>query len=169
MRSPLLLSTIGYAFFNAIQAFEFTGPDPAKRLNLNQPINITWNATGGRIDEPKAHALDLWFFALVDADRVGGEIATNLSLSSGSYKWDPKTIVQGWKDGDASVSPDAVHYFEAKLVDIAGKHLAGVESTEYALEGFDFIKNGCGKGLQPGLYATVTMALMAGVLASGVI
>ncbi|RGP72168.1 hypothetical protein FSPOR_2840 [Fusarium sporotrichioides] len=168
MRSTLLLSTFGCALFNAIHAFEFTGPDSSEKLNLTQPINITWNATSGSMSEPKARALDLWFIALVNDDRQGRELASNLTLSSGSYKWNPETIVQIFQDDDVSVSPDAVHYFEARLIDNAGSELATIETEKYALDGFDFIKNSGGKGLQPGFSVTVAMAVMVGVVANSI-
>ncbi|CEI41771.1 hypothetical protein FVEN_g3763 [Fusarium venenatum] len=168
MRSVLLLSTLGCAFFSAIDAFKFTGPDSDEKLNITQPITISWDAKGGDLNEPEARALNLWFSALVNTTRGGWEIASNLSLSSGSYKWDPNSLVQIMKD-HYTVSPNAEHYFEAKLIGSTGNMLATVETEKYALEGYDFIRNSGGKGAQPGFYTTVAMAVMAGVVAGGVI
>ncbi|OBS20023.1 hypothetical protein FPOA_11744 [Fusarium poae] len=164
MRPAFLLSTLGYAL--SIHAFEFTGPDSSEKLNLTQPITIAWNATTGSVSEPKARTLDLWFFAIVKDGWQGQEIASDLSLSSGSYKWDPKDIVKGFEEDDVSVSPDAEHYFEARLTDNDGNKLATVKTEKYALEGYDFIRNGGGKGVQPGFYTAVAATLMAGVMAS---
>ncbi|XEU94940.1 hypothetical protein FSHL1_000224 [Fusarium sambucinum] len=167
MRSVLLLSTLGCAFFNAIEAFEFTGPDPDEKLNITQPITITWDAKGGELNEPEARALNLWFSALVNTTQGGWEIGSNLSLSSGSYKWDPKSLVKIMEE-HYTVSPNAEHYFEARLIGSTGNMLASVESEKYVLEGYDFIRNSGGKGAQPGFYTTVVMAVMAGVVAGGV-
>ncbi|KAH7237805.1 uncharacterized protein BKA55DRAFT_694293 [Fusarium redolens] len=165
MHSALLLSTLGCAFFHAIHAFEFTGPDSAEKLDLTQSITITWDAINGSLSEPKARALHLWFYALTndDSDWFGWELAVDLPLSAGSYKWNPNTIVKSLKDKDVSLSPDAMHAFEARLLDNSGSKLSTVESDKYAVKSFDFIRNSGNKGAQAGLY-TVTVALtMAGL------
>ncbi|CAG7565865.1 unnamed protein product [Fusarium equiseti] len=160
MHSALLLSTLSCAFFNAIHAFEFTGPDSSKKLDLTQPINITWDATKGSLSEPEARKFDLWFRALgnVDSSTFGWELVSDLPFSSGSYEWDPAAIVKEIKDKDNSLSPDAVHTFEARILDRSGNKLSTVESGKYAAEGFDFIKDSGSTGL-PGSFYTVTIAL----------
>lgn len=166
MHSAFLLSILSLAFFYGVQAFEFTGPDSAKKLNLSQPITITWDATKGSLREPKARALQLWFLAFTDdkSDRSGWELATNLSLSAGSYEWNPDTIVKSIKDKDVSLSPDVVHTFEARLLDDSGSKLSIVESDKYAVEDIDSIANSGGKGAQAGYY-TATVALIVAVVA----
>jgi hypothetical protein len=166
MQSTLLLSIFGLAFYHGVQAFKFTGPDPAEKLNLSQPITITWDVTKGSLREPKARALKLWFLAFTDdkSDRSGWELATNLSLSAGSYEWSPHTIVKYIKDKDVSLSPDMVHTFEARLIDESGSKLSTVESDKYAVEDTDSITDSGSTGAQPGPY-TATVALIVAVLA----
>ncbi|KAF5239800.1 hypothetical protein FAUST_4684 [Fusarium austroamericanum] len=168
MRSAFLLSTFGFSVFTTIHGFEFTGPSSAEKLDLTQPITITWNATSGSIDEPKARRLQLWFLALTEGekDQSGWELASNLSLSEGSYKWDPETIVKGIEDKKTSLSSGAVHNFGARLLDNSGSMLVTVESDKYALKGGDFIANDGSKGVQTRLYAALTMAVVAGVITS---
>nr|CEG04986.1 unnamed protein product [Fusarium clavum]CEG05853.1 unnamed protein product [Fusarium clavum] len=160
MHSALLLSTLSCAFLNAIHAFEFTGPDSSKKLDLTQPINITWDSTKGSLSEPEARKFDIWFRARgnVKSDTFGWELVSDLPFSSGSYEWDPAAIVKGIKDGNNSLSPDAVHTFEALILDKSGNKLSTVESDKYAAEGFDFIKDSGSKGLQGSLH-TVTLVL----------
>jgi len=160
MHSALLLSTLSFTFFNVIHAFEFTGPDSSKKLDLTQPINITWDATKGSLSEPEARKFDLWFRALgsVDGSTFGWELVADLPFSSSSYEWDPAAIVEGIKDGNNSLSPDAVHTFQARILDKSGNKLLRVESDKYAVEGFDFIKDSGSKGLKRSFHA-VTLAL----------
>jgi hypothetical protein len=170
MHSARILSIL--AFCHGVQSFGFTGPDPADKLNLTQPITITWDATKGASSEPKARALELWFLALTDdkSDQSGWELATNLSLSAGSYEWDPDTIVKSIKNKSVSLSPDEVHTFEARLLDSSGSKLSTVESDKYAIEDIDSVPNSGGKGSQAGSYtATVAliMAVVAGVVSNG--
>jgi hypothetical protein len=164
MHSAVLLSIL--AIYHGIQAFEFTGPDPADKLNLTQPIAITWDATKGASSEPKARALELWFLALTDdkSDQSGWELATNLSLSAGSYEWNPDTIVKSIKDKNVSLSTDEVHTFEARLLDSSGSKLSTVESDKYAIEEIDSVTNSGGKGSQAGSF-TATIALVVAVVA----
>lgn len=160
MHSAILLSTLRCAFFNVIHAFEFTGPDSSKKLDLTQPINITWDATKGSLSEPDAHKFDFWFRALgnVDGSTFGWELVGDLPFSSGSYEWDHAAIVKDIKDQDNSLSPDAVHTFEARILDKSGNKLLMVKSEKYAAEGFDFIKESGSKRLQGSFY-TVTLVL----------
>lgn len=160
MHLALLLSTFSFAFLNSIHAFEFTGPDSSEKLDLTQPMNITWDTTKGSLSEPDARKFDLWFRALgnVDGSSFGWELVGDLPFSSGSYEWDPADIVKGIKDQDNYLSPDAAHTFEARILDKSGNKLAIVKSDKYAAEGFDFIKESGSKRLQGSLY-TVTLAL----------
>ncbi|KAG7411039.1 hypothetical protein DER46DRAFT_111578 [Fusarium sp. MPI-SDFR-AT-0072] len=166
MHSALLLYTLSFAFFHAVQAFEFTGPDASEKLDLTQPVNITWDANNGSLSEPKARALDLWFYALTsdDSGRLGWELDTDLPLSAGLYKWNPDTVVKSLKDKDVSISPDAVQAFEARLLDNSGSKLSTVESDKYAVEGFDFIRNSAGKGAQAGFYTAAIALSIAGLV-----
>ncbi|RGP69684.1 hypothetical protein FSPOR_4496 [Fusarium sporotrichioides] len=160
MHSALLLSTLSCALFNAIHAFEFTGPDSSKKLDLTQPINITWDATKGSLSEPEARKFDLSFRALGSEEgrAFGWGLDNNLPFSSGSYEWDPADVVKKIKDNDNSISSDAGHTFEATILDKSGNILSKVVSDKYAAEGFDFIKNSGSKELQRSFY-TVTIAL----------
>ncbi|KAI6762490.1 hypothetical protein HG530_008470 [Fusarium avenaceum] len=164
MHSALLLSI--FAFYHGVQAFEFTGPDPADKLNLTQPITITWDATKGSLSEPKARSLQLWFLALTDdkSDQSGWELATNLSLSAGSYEWNPETVVKSIKEKDVSLSSEEVHTFEARLLDGSGSKLSTVESDKYAIEDIDSVTNSGVRGSQAGSY-TATVALVVAVVA----
>ncbi|EWZ94078.1 hypothetical protein FOCG_16637 [Fusarium oxysporum f. sp. radicis-lycopersici 26381] len=166
MRSALLLSPLSCAFFHAIHAFEFTGPDSAQKLDVTQPITIEWDANNGPLSERKARALDLWFYALTsdDSSRLGWELDTDLPLSAGLYKWNPDTVVKSLKDKDVSISPDAVHAVEARLLDNSGSKLSTVESDKYAAEGFDFIRNSAGKGAQAGFYTAAVALSIAGLV-----
>ncbi|KAF4420508.1 hypothetical protein FACUT_11162 [Fusarium acutatum] len=165
MRSALLLSALGCAIFHAIHAFEFTGPDSSEKLDLAQPITITWDANNGSFIEPKARALNLWFYALTsdDSGRLGWELDTDLSLSAGSYKWNPDTVVKSLNDTEVSISPDAVHAFEARLLNNSGSQLSAVESDKYAAEGFGFIRNSAGKGVQAGFYTAAVAFTITGL------
>ncbi|KAH6949200.1 hypothetical protein DER45DRAFT_545121 [Fusarium avenaceum] len=169
MHSALLLSIL--VFYHGVQAFEFTGPNSANKLDLTQPITITWDATKGASSEPKARALELWFFVLTDdkSDQSGWELATNLSLSAGSYEWNPDTIVKSIKDKNVSLSTDEVHTFEARLLDSSRSKLSAVESDKYAIEDIDSIANSGSKGAQAGLHTAalaVSSAVGAVVLSS---
>ena len=167
---PALLPTLILAYaaiFPATQAFQLTGPTTEEKLDLTKPIKVSWDASEGSFSEPNARALDLWFrvvFGGDNGDRGGWEIATNLSLaSSNSYEWDPSDIAKSIEDNDQTLSPDAVHTFESRLLDQDGKRLAKVESDGYALEGFDFISDSgssTGDGARAGVHgATVAAAL----------
>ncbi|KAM0723475.1 hypothetical protein Q7P37_000462 [Cladosporium fusiforme] len=163
---PALLHTLilACAIFPATQAFQLTGPDTAEKLDLTKPITVSWDATEGTLSEPNARILDLWFHAVFSGDnrdRAGWMIATNLSLAStNSYEWDPSGIAKLIEDNDQTLSPEAVHTFEARLLDQDGERLARVESDGYALDGVDFISDsGSGDGARAGVYgATVAAA-----------
>jgi hypothetical protein len=160
---PALLPTLILAYaaiFPATQAFQLTGPTTEEKLDLTKPITVSWDATGGSFSEPNARSLELWFHAVFGGDhgdRGGWEIAANLSLASrNSYEWDPSDIAKSIEDNDQTLSPDAVHTFEARLLDQDGKSLAKVESDGYALEGFDFVSDGARAGVHR---ATVVAAV----------
>ncbi|KAF5549126.1 hypothetical protein FMEXI_4468 [Fusarium mexicanum] len=166
MRYAPLLSTVGCAFLHASHAFEFTGPESSEKLDLANPITITWDANNGPFIEPKARALDLWFSVRTsdDSGGFGWELATNLSLSSGSYKWKPDGVVKSINDTGASISPDAVHGFEARLLNNSGGQLSTVESDKYAVEGFDFIRNSAEKGAQARFYTAAVALTITGLV-----
>lgn len=172
MRSrPTLLPTLmlACAIFPATQAFQLTGPSTNEKLDLTKHITISWDNTEGSLSEPNARILELWFHAVFGSDshdRAGWIIAANLSLASrNSYEWDPSGIAELIEDNDQTLSPDAVHTFEARLLDQDGKKLARVESDGYALEGFDFISDsGSGGGARAGVYGATVAA--AGIVAA---
>ncbi|RGP66607.1 hypothetical protein FLONG3_8803 [Fusarium longipes] len=171
MHSALLLSTLGFTLIRTIHAFEFTGPDSTQKLDITQPIKITWNATSEGFVEPKAQALQLWFLGVTNNgnDKPGWELASNLSLSEGSYEWNPENVVESLKATDGELSSDAVHMFEARLMDNAGKKLVTIESDRYAIEGDDVVESS-GKGAQAGFYTSgvaLIVALLAGLRTSG--
>ncbi|KAM0279038.1 hypothetical protein ACHAQH_004820 [Verticillium albo-atrum] len=160
---PLLLCGI----LPAAQAFQFTGPDPSDKIDLSQPVEITWTLDSS-FREPEARAFHLWFYAFIgDGESLAGwEIRSNLSLSSSSYTWDPISIVDGLVSEHNTVLPDKVHYFEARLVGADGRKLARLESEKYALEGYDFIRNGGGRvGVEPAAVGVMAgIAIVGGVL-----
>jgi hypothetical protein len=127
-------------------------------------MTVSWDVTEGALSEPNARILELWFHAVSggeNRDRAGWVIAANLSLASrNSYEWDPSGIAKLINDNDQKLSPDAVHTFEARLLDQDGERLARVESDGYALDGFDFVSDsGSGGGVRAGVYwATVAAA-----------
>ncbi|KAG5744791.1 hypothetical protein H9Q72_011416 [Fusarium xylarioides] len=166
MRHAPLLSTLSCAFFHASHAFEFTGPDSSETLDLTQPITITWNANTGSFLEPDARALDLWFYALTsdDSGRFGWELDKNLSLSAGSYKCNPDEVVESINKTGASISPDAVHAFEARLMNNSGGWLSALESDKYTVEGSDLIRNSAGKGAQVGIYTAAVAFTLASLV-----
>ncbi|KAF5586261.1 hypothetical protein FPCIR_8007 [Fusarium pseudocircinatum] len=166
MRSALILSTLGCAFFHASHAFEFTGPDSSEKLNLTQPITITWDANSGSSIEPEASALDLWFYTLTsdDSGRYDWVLDANLSLSAGSYEWSPDIVVESINKSGISISPDVVHAFAARFVNNSGSHLSEVESDKYAVEGFDFVRNSAGKGAQAGIYTAAVAFTIVGLV-----
>lgn len=172
MQPALVLSIYGCTLISAAHAFSFTGPDSAEKLDLTQPINITWSTDGGSFEEPQAHALELWFLARKGdsrSEKYGWECATNLSLTSGSYEWDPSNIVKAIESSDITISPDKVHTFEARLLDNEGEKLATLESDKYAVEGYDFVTSG-GEGTHPGFYTAalaLTAAAVVGVVVNG--
>ncbi|RGP80751.1 hypothetical protein FLONG3_1091 [Fusarium longipes] len=162
------------ALFHAVHAFEFTGPDPSEKIDISKPVNITWDATGGLIDEPKADSLKLWFAAIVGDDYKGGiswELAANLSLSKGYYIWTPPDgNIKNIRDSNYTMSPEKVHTFEARLLRKDGGPLAEVVSEKYAVEGFDFIRTSGSNGAQARFYtatAALTMAVLVGVVTNG--
>ncbi|KAF5698155.1 hypothetical protein FGLOB1_12255 [Fusarium globosum] len=163
MRYGPLLPILGYAFFHASHAFEFTGPDSSQKLNLTQTITITWDFNNGPVIEPEARALDLWFNTRsTDINEwFTWLLATNLSLTAGSYTWDPETVVKSLKDSNFSIRADAVHAFEARLLNNSGSKLSSVQSDVYAVEGFGFIRNSAGKGAQVGFYTAVVAFTVA--------
>ncbi|PNP73864.1 hypothetical protein FNYG_12823 [Fusarium nygamai] len=166
MRYASLLSTLGCSFFHASHAFGFTGPDSSEKLDLTQPITITWNAKSGSFIEPEARALDFWFYVLTSdrSSRFSWELVTNLSLSAGSYKWNPDGVLKSINDTGASISPDAVHAFEARLMNGSGSQLSSVESDKYAVEGSDFIRNSAVKGAQVGIDTAAVAFTLASLL-----
>ena len=168
---PALLPTLilAYAILPTTQASQFTGPPTDERLDLTKPITISWDATKGSLPEPKARTLELWFHAILGSDsqdRAGWIIAANLSLaSSNSYEWDPSGIAKLIEDNDQPLSPDALHTFEARLLDQDGERLARIWSDGYALDGFDFISDsGSGDGAQARFYRATVAA--AGIVAA---
>jgi hypothetical protein len=169
---PALLPTLvlAYAIFPTSQAFQLTGPPTTEKLDLTEPVTVSWDATEGALSEPNARTLELWFQAVFggdNRDRAGWTIAANLSLASeSSYEWDPSGIAKLIEDNDQTLSPDAVHTFEARLLDQDGERLARVDSDGYALDGFDFISDsGSGGGTRAGVYGA-TVAVAAGVVAA---
>ncbi|KAI6781490.1 uncharacterized protein J7T54_001452 [Emericellopsis cladophorae] len=146
---PVLLSTItlACALPPTAHAFQFTGPDSADKLDLAKPITVEWSATEGSLHVPEARSLELWFSAVTgdSGSQASWQLAANLSISSPtSYEWDPSSIVEGIQDIDGTLSPEAVHNFEARLLDVNGNRLATVGSDNYAVEGFDFVENSVG-------------------------
>ena len=178
--SPALLPTLILTYLSAIsmlpatQAFQLTAPPPASKLDLTNPITISWDATEGTFSEPAARVLDLWFHVVFggdgnNGDRAGWEIAANLSLvNRNSYEWDPSGIAELIEDNDYTLSPDAVHTFEARLLDQDGERLARVESDGYALEGVDFVSDGgssSGDGARAAVYGASVAAAAARIVA----
>lgn len=168
---PALLPTVilACAIFPTTQAFQLTGPPTTEKLDLTKPITVSWDATEGALSEPNARILELWFHAVSggeNRDRAGWVIAANLSLASrNSYEWDPSGIAKLIEDNNQTLSPDAVHTFEARLLDQDGERLARVESDGYALDGFDFIsESGSGGGARAGVYGATVAA--AGIVAA---
>ncbi|KAG5791436.1 hypothetical protein H9Q69_009513 [Fusarium xylarioides] len=166
MRYAPLLLTLGCAFFHVSHAFEFLGPDSSEKLDLTQPITIMWNANTGSFLEPEARALDLWFHVITsdDSGRFGWELDKNLSLSAGSYKWNPGEVVESINKTGATISPDAVHAFEARLMNNSGSWLSALESDKYAVEGSDLIRNSAGKGAHAGFYTAAVAFTIAGLV-----
>ncbi|KAF5558347.1 hypothetical protein FNAPI_5120 [Fusarium napiforme] len=168
MRYAPLLSTVGCAFFHASHArlFEFTGPDSSEKLNLTQPITITWNPNSGSYVEPEVRALDLWFYVITSdgSGRLGWELDKNLSLSAGSYKWNPGGVVESINKTGASISPDAVHVFEARFMNGSGSWLSALDSNKYAVEASDRIRNSAGKGAQVGIYTAAVAFTLASLV-----
>jgi hypothetical protein len=171
-RRPALFPALvlAYAIFPTTQAFQLTGPPTTEKLDLTKPITVSWDATKGALSEPNARTLELWFHAVFGGDsrdRAGWTIAANLSLASeSSYEWDPSGIAKLIEDNDQTLSPDAVHTFEARLLDQDGQRLARVESDGYALDGFDFVSDsGSGGGVRAGVYGA-TVAAAAGMVAA---
>lgn len=171
-RSPALIPThvLAYAIFPTIQAFQFIGPPTTEKLDLTKPIAVLWDVKEGALSESDARTLEIWFHAVFGGDsrdHAGWTIAANLSLASeNSYEWDPSGIAKLIEDNDQELSPDAVHTFEARLLDQDGKRLARVESDGYALDGFDFINDsGSGGGVRAGVYGA-TVAAAAGKVAA---
>ncbi|KAG9256614.1 uncharacterized protein F5Z01DRAFT_671868 [Emericellopsis atlantica] len=167
---PVLLSTLTLvcAVSPTAHAFQFTGPDSVDKLDLANPITVSWRATGGSLNEPEARSLELWFRALIgdSGDQAGWQLAANLSISSPtSYEWDPSSIVEGIQDNDLTLSPEAVHTFEARLLDGHGTKLATVQSDKYAVEGFDFIESSDGgEGTRDAVYMALVGAAAGVVL-----
>jgi hypothetical protein len=159
------------AIFPAARAFQLTGPAAAEKLDLTKPITVSWDATEGSLSEPDARELNLWFYAIFSSgDRGGWEIASNLSLaSSNSYEWDPSGIAKTIEDNNQTLSPDAVHSFEARLLDQDGGRLADVESEKYALAGYDFIRDSSSSGrdgVRAGAYGATVAAAAVGIAAA---
>ncbi|KAJ4108670.1 hypothetical protein NW768_012147 [Fusarium equiseti] len=166
MHSAIVLSALSCAFFSTIHAFEFTGPDSSKKLDLTRPINITWDVNKGSFSEPDARKLHLWFHAIGYGD--SGSYASRLAelpLSSSYewYEWDPEAVVEGFKGWNNSLSSDAVHTFEARMLDRGDNKLATVESDKYAVEGFDFIKDNDSKRLQSSFYTRAIAITIIGL------
>lgn len=168
---PALLPTLifAYVILPATQAFQFTEPPTTEKLDLTKPITVSWDATKGSLSEPNARTLELWFQAILGSDsqdRAGWIIAANLSLaSSNSYEWDPSGIAKLIEGNDQPLSPDALHTFEARLLDQDGERLARIWSDGYALDGFDFVDDsGSGGGARAGVYGITVAA--AGIVAA---
>ncbi|GAB7325418.1 hypothetical protein MBLNU13_g09446t1 [Cladosporium sp. NU13] len=164
---PTLMLTC--AILPATQAFQLTGPPTTEKLDLTKHITVSWDAIEGSLSEPNARTLELWFHAIFSGDshdRAGWIIAANLSLASrNTYEWDPSGVATLIEDNDQTLSPDAVHTFEARLLDQDGKKLARVESDGYALDGFDFISDSSsGGGARAGVYGATVAA--AGIVAA---
>ncbi|PNH48196.1 hypothetical protein VD0004_g326 [Verticillium dahliae] len=162
MRTAIALLVAG--IFLTSQAFEFTGPDPSQKINLTQPVEITWTLDSS-ISEPLARAFNLWFYAVFSGGggKASWEIRSNLSLSSTSYTWNPRSIVDGLIPNGNLLVPGEEHYFSAQLVGAEGEKLAEVQSEKYALEGYDFIRNG---GLRVGA-DMAAVGMMAGLVIVG--
>lgn len=159
---PLLCGILPAAW-----AFKFTGPDSDDKLDISQPVNITWTLDSS-FDEPAARAFHLWFYAHTgDGESLASwAIQSNLSLSAGSYTWDSSRVVDSIEHGDNTLVTGKEHYFQARLVGDDGARLASVESDKYALEGYDFITNqGSRGGVEVGAFGVVAwLAVVGGVL-----
>jgi hypothetical protein len=131
----------------ATQAFQLTNPTTASKLDLTNPITISWDAT-----------------------TEGSFSASNLSLAASRdsyYEWDPSGIAKLIQDNSYTLSPDAVHTFEARLLDQDGERLARVESDGYALEGVDFVSDGggsSGDGARAAVYGASVAAAAVGIV-----
>jgi hypothetical protein len=89
-------------------------------------------------------------------------------VNRNSYEWDPSGIAELIEDDDYTLSPDAVHTFEARLLDQDGERLARVESDGYAPEGVDFVSDGgssSGDGARAAVYGASVAAAAARILA----
>ncbi|KAF5643072.1 hypothetical protein F52700_2787 [Fusarium sp. NRRL 52700] len=165
-----LLSTLGCALLHASHAFEFTGPDSSEKLDLTQPITITWDANNGSFIEPQARALDLRFSVLTsdESGHIEWGLATNVSLSTGSYEWNPEKVIKKTiSDTGMLISPDRAHTFKARLRNNSGGRLSTVNSDKYAVKGFDFIRNSAGKGSQAGFYTAAVAFTITGLVLLG--
>ncbi|RGP75362.1 hypothetical protein FLONG3_5752 [Fusarium longipes] len=75
------------ALLPAIQAFEFTGPDPSLDLDFRKEITITWT---GQVGEDVSPKFDLeWYSEPDELHSIGAEITHNVAdvfLSDRQYK-----------------------------------------------------------------------------------
>jgi hypothetical protein len=151
-----------YTITLGAQAFEFTGPDTAERLDLSKPITVWWDATDVPTIEPNARALDLWFISMFSGH--GGQpswnIAANLSLAGRvSYEWDPSNLVNNLESHNQTLLADAVHTFEARLLGQDGERLVTIESGHFVLGGPEsIVDSGSSSGSRHAVYRAILTA-----------
>lgn len=145
--SRLFTTAILFAWMNTVCAFNFTGPPTNTPLNLSSSaIDIAWDGQSSSIPQ-----VDLsWHGATADGStNFGYTIAVNLSVTSGSFTWDPANVSNALKSTNISLSASAVYNFEAKLHNADFTSGGTVTSAEYTVTGYPMIAKSMASSFNP--------------------
>ncbi|EKJ75901.1 hypothetical protein FPSE_04081 [Fusarium pseudograminearum CS3096] len=122
------------ALLPAVQAFEFTGPDPSVDLDFRKEITITWNGKVGKDVSPK---LDLEWYAEPDKlHKIGSEITRNVAdvyLSDRQYK------VKFGKNTNGLLRPYAKELAADKLFSFRAIFRDGEEDVTYYSQNYTVV------------------------------
>lgn len=100
----------------AASAFEWAGPDSDLPLNLSaSSVIVTWDPNSGT--GSIYSQLDLFFTATSpDHDEsISWQIGTNLSLPSGQFDWDPRSVKASLELDNTRLYAGQEHFFEAEF------------------------------------------------------
>ncbi|KAF2210592.1 hypothetical protein CERZMDRAFT_91106 [Cercospora zeae-maydis SCOH1-5] len=93
----------------------------------------------------------------------GYYLAENISLSDGSYTWQPANVSQALQSTQAELVDGDEFYFEAKLHDANSSSGAEVDSEKYSVTGYPYLE-GAAASVQ--VHIGVVLAVVASVVVS---
>ncbi|KAI1852873.1 hypothetical protein JX265_012901 [Neoarthrinium moseri] len=142
--------------------FEFTFPqDDDAKVDLSRTVQVTWEAGD---DGRRYTQLDLeWTGETTGGTRFTYSIEKNLTLSSGSYSWDPVNETSALTSGKTVLTDDDDFYFVAKLHNINETVRIEFESDKFPVTGYANISS-LAAVQKPGMGLLVLAGLLGSVI-----